>query len=254
MSGTISRQAKLGANLSIGKNVIIEDDVVIGNDCIIGHNVVIRKGVKIGSEVRIGDNTVLGKAPMISPRSIFKEKKILEPLVIDDRCQIGTNVIIYLQTRIGKMNLIADMATIREDVTIGELNIIGRNAAIENFVTIGDRCKLETNCYITAYSKIGNYCFIAPSVSTSNDNFIGRDNERFEHFKGVVIENGARVGVNATILPGRTIKEDGVVAAGSVVTRDVEKEEIWLGNPARKFRKVPEKQLLKNNLDKSKES
>ena len=47
-----------------------------------------------------------------------------------------------------------------------------------------------------------------------------------------------------------TIHEDGMVAGGSVLTRDVPPEEIWLGSPAKSFNKVPDKQLLKNNLDK----
>jgi len=158
-------------------------------------------------------------------------------------------VIIYIQAKAGESNLIADLATIRENVEIGDFNIIGRGVAIENFVKIGSRCKLETNCYITAYSQIEDYCFIAPGVSTSNDNYVGRDKERFNHFKGVVVKRGGRIGVNATILPGRTIKEDGLVAGGSVVTKDIETEEIWQGNPARRIKKVDEKQLLKNNLD-----
>ncbi|NTZ16381.1 N-acetyltransferase, partial [Paenibacillus sp. JMULE4] len=55
-----------------------------------------------------------------------------------------------------------------------------------------------------------------------------------------------RIGANATVLPGRTIEEDGTVAAGSVVTKDVLPEEIVVGIPAKKLRNVPENQLLKN--------
>ncbi|MBT6994433.1 MAG: N-acetyltransferase, partial [Candidatus Cloacimonetes bacterium] len=150
---------------------------------------------------------------------------------------------------IGENCLIADLATIRENVEIGKLNIIGRNVSVENFVKIGERCKLETNCYITAYSKIEDYCFIAPMVATSNDNFMARDKERYKHFKGITMKKGSRIGVNATILPGKIIHEDGVVAAGSLVTKDVSKNELWLGSPAKVNRKVPEVQLLKNNLD-----
>jgi acetyltransferase-like isoleucine patch superfamily enzyme len=91
---------------------------------------------------------------------------------------------------------------------------------------------------------------VAPAVATSNDNYMGRDKERFKHFKGVTIKKGGRIGVNATILPGITIHEDGVVAGGSVLTRDIPPEEIWLGSPAKSNKKVPDKQLLKNNLDK----
>ena len=133
----------------------------------------------------------------------------------------------------------------------GAVNIIGRGVSIENFVTIGSRNKFETNCYITAYSQIDDYCFVAPCVATSNDNYMARDPERFKHFKGVTLERGARIGVNATILPGKVLAEDACVAGGAVVSRDVPPGMIVLGSPAKPLREVPEEQLLKNNLDKS---
>ncbi|MCK4694856.1 MAG: N-acetyltransferase, partial [Candidatus Cloacimonetes bacterium] len=235
MNQYISKSAKIGDNTIIGFNCVIQDKVKVGNNCVIGNNVVIYQGTKIGENVRIDDNTIIGKKPMNSPRSIFKAEKKLKPAKIGNDCLIGANVIIYAQCFLGEKNLVADLATIRENVTIGDYNIIGRGAAIENFVEIGSRCKLETNCYITAYSEIGDYCFIAPAVATSNDNYMGRDKERYKHFKGVTVKTGGRIGVNATILPGRIIHEDGLVAGGSVVTKDVTSGDIWLGNPAEKF-------------------
>ncbi|MCF7858720.1 MAG: N-acetyltransferase [Candidatus Cloacimonetes bacterium] len=249
MGQHIAETATIGKNSVYGFNCIIMDNVHIGQNCFIGHNVVINKGSEIGDNVRIGDNTVIGKQPLSSPRSIFKFDSDLRPAMIGDQCQIGASVIIYMQCEIGSNCLIADLATIRENVRIGDLNIIGRNVAVENYVTIGDRCKLETNCYITAYSKIEDYCFIAPCVATSNDNYMGRDKERFKHFKGITMKRGSRIGINSTILPGIIIQEDAMVAAGSLVTKDVPSREVWQGSPAKAIRKVPEKQLLKNNLD-----
>ena len=87
-------------------------------------------------------------------------------------------------------------------------------------------------------------------MATSNDNYMGRDKERFNHFKGITIKKGGRIGVNVTVLPGKTIEEDGMVAAGSVVTKDVQTALVVLGNPAKPVGEVKEAQLLKNNLDK----
>lgn len=246
----IDETAKIGNNVSLGKNVVIMAGVQIGDDCLIGHNVVIHPDTKIGNACRIDDGTIIGKRPLSSPRSIFKVPENLTPAVIGDFCQIGSNVIIYCQCSIGNKNLIADLATIRENVSIGDLNIIGRNVTIENFVKIGERNKFETNSYITAYSEINDYCFIAPCVATSNDNYMARDLERFQHFKGVTMLNGSRIGVNATILPGKIINENGTVAAGAIVTKDVPAKTIVVGNPAKTLRLVPDPQLLENNLDK----
>ncbi len=250
MNQHISESAHIGVETKIGFNCVVLDNAKIGKNCLIGHNVVIHKGSVIGDNVRIDDNTIIGKIPLSSPRSIFKVDPNLKPAQIGDKCQIGANVVIYVQSKIGSNCLIADMATIRENVTIGNLNIIGRNVSIENFVTIGERCKFETNCYITAYSEIEDYCFVAPEVATSNDNYMARDKERFNHFKGITMKKGSRIGVNSTILPGRVINEDGTIAAGSLVTKDVPAGEIWQGAPAKHKVKVPEAQLLKNNMDK----
>lgn len=140
------------------------------------------------------------------------------------------------------------LSSIRENVTIGNKTIIGRGIAIENYCNIGSYCKLETNVYITAYSEIEDYVFIAPGVVTSNDNFAERDKERFNHFRGVTVKKGGRIGAQATILPGKIINEDSFVGAGSIVTKDVDAKVIVLGNPAKKIKKVPQKQLLENNI------
>ncbi len=250
MNQHIAPSAMIGTDVRIGFNVIIMDGAEIGDHVSIGHNVIIYENSRIGAHCRIDDNTIIGKKPLSSPRSIFKPPADLGPAVIGEHAQIGANVIIYVQAVIGDRNLIADFATIRENVSIGDLNIIGRNVTIENHVSIGSRNKFETNCYITAYSTVEDYCFVAPCVATSNDNYLARDKERFNHFKGITIRRGGRIGVHATILPGKTIEEDGTVAAGAVVTRDVPEAMIVIGSPAKPIQEVPESQLLKNNLDK----
>jgi UDP-2-acetamido-3-amino-2,3-dideoxy-glucuronate N-acetyltransferase len=135
---------------------------------------------------------------------------------------------------------------VRENVTIGDYTIIGRGAAVENFCTIGRYCKLETNSYITAYSELADRVFVAPCVATSNDNYVGRTEKRFKEFKGVIIEKGARIGVNATILPGKRIGADALVGAGALVTKDAPPKRIFARTPARDFGPVPEEQLLEN--------
>lgn len=246
----IHRNAQLGTGTVYGHNFVAEDGVKIGCDCQIGHNVVIRNGSIVGDRVRIDDNTVIGKQPLRSPRSIFKDEEPLPPTRIGDDCLIGAGVIIYTGCAVGQKNLFADLSTVRENVVMGDFNIVGRGVAIENYCQIGSRNKFETNSYITAYSQVGDYCFVAPGVLTSNDNYMGRDPERFKHFKGVVLETGARLGVGTVILPGRTIHSDAAAGAGSLVTADIPTGEIRTGLPARFFKNVPEAQLLINNKDK----
>jgi UDP-2-acetamido-3-amino-2,3-dideoxy-glucuronate N-acetyltransferase len=242
----IHSSVKLGAGTTCGEFVVIEEGVIIGKNCAISHHVVIRKDTKIGDNVRIDEHTVVGKFPMIAALSAITKAKPIPPAEISDGVIIGSNVVVYAGCKIGSKVLIADLASVREDVTIGNETIIGRGATIENKCTIGARCKIQTNVYICAISSVGDNCFIAPCVVFTNDNFLARDKERFKYHKGVTLLKGARVGANAIILPGKTVHEEGLVAAGSIVTRDVPSRKTVLGVPARVIRDVPEAQLLEN--------
>ena len=157
---------------------------------------------------------------------------------------IGAFVAIYAGATLGERVLVADQAAIREEVEVGERTIVGRGVLIENKCTIGRYCKLESEAYITAYSVLEDRVFIAPGVVTTNDNFVGRTEERFKHFKGITVRRGGRVGAGSVVLPGITIGADALVAAGSVVTRDVPERVIVMGSPATKVREVPEEQWL----------
>jgi len=247
MDNFIHPDAATGRDVEIGRFSVIEAGVVIGDGTRIGHHVIIRECSKIGSNIRIDDHSVVGKLPMSAKRSkTTLAGRSVEPAVIGDNSIIGTGAIVYAGAVVGKGVLIADTASVREDVVIGDYTIIGRNATIENRVVIGARCKIQTNVYICSYSEVGDDCFIAPCAATSNDNFAGRWKERTKYYKGVTVRNGGRIGVNATILPGKVIGGDGLVAAGSVVTKDVPGAFVVCGNPAKPLRPVPDNQLLKN--------
>jgi UDP-2-acetamido-3-amino-2,3-dideoxy-glucuronate N-acetyltransferase len=242
----IDKTAVVGKNSRHGHFCVFGAGVNIGKGCLIGNNVIIHDGTKIGDNVRIDDGTIIGKFPMKAANSATTKEQELPPTIIDSDCIIGTNVVIYRGAEIGRKVLIADLSTVRENVSVGDFTIIGRGVAVENFCKIGKYCKLETNVYITAHSELEDRVFVAPCVATSNDNYIGRTEERFKHFKGVIVRRGGRIGVNATILPGKTIGADGLIAAGAVLTEDCPPKKIMVGVPAKAVRDVPKEQLLEN--------
>jgi acetyltransferase-like isoleucine patch superfamily enzyme len=140
--------------------------------------------------------------------------------------------------------MVADLASVRENCTIGKSVLIGRGVAVENNTSIGDHTKIQTNAYITAYMVLEDHVFIAPMVTTTNDNFMGRTEKRFALKKGATIKRGARVGGNSILLPGVTIGEESFVAAGAIVTKDTPPRQVVKGIPAKPVRPVPEEELL----------
>lgn len=242
----IHESSKIGADTQLGNFTIVEQNVHLGKNCRIGHHVVIHEGTIIGNNVRIDDHAVIGKLPMIAANSASPVAMSLKPASIADDCLIGTSAILYRGCLISEKVLVADLATVRERVTIGPHTIIGRGVAIEGHCNIGAFCKFETNAYLTAFSSVADHCFVAPCVATSNDKNIARHGSNNVEFKGVTMKTGARLGVGAVILPGVTITEESVVAAGALQTKDTEAKSIHAGIPAKKFRDVPEDQLLKN--------
>ncbi|ONN27288.1 UDP-3-O-(3-hydroxymyristoyl) glucosamine N-acyltransferase [Thermosipho affectus] len=242
----ISDKAKIGKNVKLGHNVVIEDGVIIENNVQIGHNVVIREGTIIREGSVVGDNTVLGKKPFKAKASATTEEKELPSLVIGNFVTIGALCVIYRGAILSDFVFVGDLASIREDVKIGEYTIIGRGVTVENKTQIGKYVKIETEAYITAISNIEDFCFVAPEVTFTNDNFLGRTEERKKYFKGPTLKKGARIGANATILPGIVIGEDALVAAGAVVTKDIPSKKVYAGVPARELKDVPADELLEN--------
>jgi len=246
VTGMIHPSATVAADATFGEYCVIGAQARIGSGCRIGHHVVIHADTVVGNDVRIDDHASLGKLPMRAANSATTKEQALPPLTLGDLAIVGTGVVLYRGATIEGKVLIADLATVRENVSIGRGTIVGRGVTVENFCTIGRFCKLESECYITAYSALEDRVFVAPGVVTSNDNYVGRTAERFKHFKGVTVRRGGRVGAGAVVLPGVTIGEDGLVAAGSVVTRDVAPRTIVMGAPAKRWRDVPVEQWLEN--------
>ena len=151
--------------------------------------------------------------------------------------------VLYRGSRIGAEVLVADHAFVREHCLIGNRVLIGCGVAVENRVEIGSCTKIQTNAYITAHSRLEEQVFIAPGVITTNDNYMGRTEERFRHIRGPTVKRRARVGGGAILLPGVVVAEESFIAAGAVVNRDTEPAWVYAGVPARPLRRVPEGEM-----------
>ena len=205
----------------------------------------VHPGTILGEGVKVLENAVVGKQPSLSPRSTARREP-LPPAEIGEGSIVSTGAIVFAGTRIGARVIVGDQACVRERVDVGDDVVLGRGVLVENDTTIGALTKIQAEAYITAYTTLEDNVFIAPCVVTTNDNFMGRTERRHELIKGPTVRRGARVGGGAILCPGIVVGEEAFVGAGAVVTKDVERRMIVVGNPARVMRAVHEDELLEN--------
>ena len=138
---------------------------------------------------------------------------------------------------IGEGTMIWQFCVILKNAKIGKNCNINCNVFIENDVKIGDNVTIKPGVQIWDGITIEDDVFIGPNVTFTNDLFPKSKNKNFE-LKKTTIKKGASIGANATILAGITLGENALIGAGSVVTKDIPANEIWLGNPAKFHKKL----------------
>lgn len=200
----VSSRAKLGKSVTVGDFSIIHDSVEIGDSCVIEDHVIIgKRGAK--------EKTVIGAG------SIIRSGSIIYP-----------DVIIGMNFKTG------NHAMVREKTRIGDNVLVGTNSIVDGNCAIGDDTKIQSNAYITWNSSLGKGVFIAPCVVTTNDKYPPSEGVTLE---GPKIEDNATLGANSILLPGVRVGRKAVIAAGSIVTKDVPAETVVMGVPARVYKK-----------------
>lgn len=128
---------------------------------------------------------------------------------------------------------------------IGDETKIGTFVEIQKGVSIGKRVKISSHTFICEGVKIEDYAFIGHGVMFINDLYPRAANadgslqtEADWEVVPTLIQRGASIGSNATILCGVTVGEGAIVGASSVVTRDVAPYTVVAGNPARLLRSL----------------
>jgi acetyltransferase-like isoleucine patch superfamily enzyme len=206
---------------------------------------IVYEGTVLGDGVRVLENAVVGKQPSLGARSTAKRDP-LAPALIGDNTVISTGAIVFAGSTVGANCIVGDQSCIRERVVLADDCILGRGSLIENDTTVGAGTRIQADAYITAYSTLEEDVFIAPCVVTTNDNFMGRTENRKELMKGPTIRRSARIGGGAILCPGVEIGEEAFVGAGAVVTKDVPPRKLVVGSPARVLRDVAADELREN--------
>ena len=132
---------------------------------------------------------------------------------------------------IGKGTRVWAFAHILPGAVIGCDANICDHVFIENDVILGDRVTVKSGVQLWDGVRLEDDVFVGPNATFTNDLF-PRSKMQPDMFPRTVVERGARIGANATVLPGLRIGQKAMVGAGAVVTRDVPATAIVTGNPA----------------------
>lgn len=138
---------------------------------------------------------------------------------------------------IGDGTIIWQFCVILKNAKIGNNCNINCNVLIENDVVIGNNVTIKPGVQIWDGITLEDHVFIGPNATFTNDHFPKSKNTDF-NLQRTLLKKGASIGANATILGGITIGENALIGAGSVVTKDVPANEIWIGNPAKFLKKI----------------
>ncbi len=143
--------------------------------------------------------------------------------IVDEDVEVGSGTKIW------------HFSHIQSGARIGKNCSLGQNVNISNNVKIGDGCKLQNNVSLYEGVELKDYVFCGPSCVFTND-LTPRAKYPKGHsgYKKTIVEEGASIGANATIVCGHTIGKCALIGAGAVVASDVPPYALMLGVPARR--------------------
>lgn len=189
-----------------------------------------KKNVVIGRHHEIQEYVEIG----VTPRGM---KPGALTTVIGDDCIVRSHTVIYAGNRIGNGFQTGHHVMIREENIFGDQVSIGTGTVVEHHVRIGNRVRVHSQAFIPEYTVLEDDCWIGPNVVLTNAAYPQCPDAK-KCLRGATIKKHARIGANATILPGVVVGENALVGAGAVVTRDVPAGAVVVGNPARVINKV----------------
>jgi UDP-3-O-[3-hydroxymyristoyl] glucosamine N-acyltransferase len=225
----------------IDETSFIPDSAVVGDNVAIGRNVVVGQNSKIGANTIIFHNTVIGNDVEIGQNCL-----IYPNVYIGDRCKIGNNVILYSGVVIG-----SDGFGYLRDENGNHVKIpqIG-NVIIEDYVEIGansciDRAALGSTI-IKKGTKIDNLVQVAHNVIIGQETAISSQSGIAGSTKiGSYCTFGGQVGIADHV----TIGDKVILGAQSGVSKSLKGNNIYMGTPAREYKKYVVTETLLRNLE-----
>jgi acetyltransferase-like isoleucine patch superfamily enzyme len=224
----------IGARFRVGEFAIVRAGVAIGDDVTIHPHAVVESGVRLSDGVEVLPYAHVGGPPKPS-KALARQPTPAAETLLASGVLVGTAAKLFAGLRVGENTLLGDRCMIREHTRIGEETVMGFAVLIDAGTQVGSRTRAIANCILTGY--VGDDVFLSVGATLVNDNTMGESGFREESIRLPRVGHRARIGANATLLPGVEVGEDAVVGAGSVVTRSVDAGVLVMGVPARVVRR-----------------
>lgn len=115
---------------------------------------------------------------------------------------------------------------------------IGRNISFSSRISMGDNSGIGDDCVFIGKVSIGDHVLMGPKCAFIASNHKFRDKSKLIKYQGeidkeIVVGSDCWIGYGCIVLAGVTINEGAVIAAGSVVTKDVPQYSVVAGVPAK---------------------
>ena len=146
-----------------------------------------------------------------------------ETAVVDSPCEIGKGTKIW------------HFSHVMPNSTMGEHCNIGQNVVVSPDVVLGKNVKVQNNVSLYTGVVCEDDVFIGPSVVFTNISNPRSAVSRRDQYLKTLIEKGASIGANATVICGNKIGQFALIGAGAVVTKNVLPHALVVGNPARQI-------------------
>jgi UDP-2-acetamido-3-amino-2,3-dideoxy-glucuronate N-acetyltransferase len=156
---------------------------------------------------------------MIIKNDYLQRASMIHPLSYVQDCSIGEGTTVW------------QFAVVLTGARIGRYCNLNAHTLVEGGAVLGDRVTIKCGVYVWNGITLEDDVFCGPNATFTNDK-TPRSKIYPEVFPQTLIKRGASIGAGAVILPGLVIGERAMIGAGSVVTRNVEDDEVVVGNPA----------------------
>lgn len=190
------------------------------------------ENVDIGEGAVIGDFVIIGEPPRGKKPGELKTR-------IGKNATIRSHTVIYAGDIIGDNLQTGHHVIVREENKIGDNVSIGTGSVVEHHVRIGDDVRIHSQAFIPEETTLEAGCWIGPRVVITNAKYPLSPGVKGS-LKGTTVRKNAKIGANATLLPGVVIGENALIGSGAVVTKDVPAGKVVVGNPARVIRDISE--------------